>query len=249
MNDKADRRNKMLEKVRKLLAIGRDGRGNQNEAEAAMRQANYLMAQFGIEEAEADMAAIDDMILDESVIGADGKPVGAGRVCRSCPSWAGVLAVGIGRFTDTVVSRRRTINGEAIVFQGERNDTLLAQWMFGVLVQTIQAEQKASGWTHRGEASQFRLAASAALAKRMKALAQERREMYQQAKAESGSRALQVVDTKALAVAERFGVQRTRSSRSSYSSSGAHEAGKAAGNRINIPSGRPITGGQARLTH
>ena len=56
--ERIERRARMLEKVRKLLAMGRDARGNANESEIAMRQANKLMAEYGIAEAECDMTAI-----------------------------------------------------------------------------------------------------------------------------------------------------------------------------------------------
>ena len=46
--DRNERRARMLEKVRKLLAMARDGRGNENEETIAMRQANKIMAEYGI---------------------------------------------------------------------------------------------------------------------------------------------------------------------------------------------------------
>lgn len=47
MSEHDEKRARMLEKVRKLLAMGRDGRGNANEEEIALRQAARLMAEFG----------------------------------------------------------------------------------------------------------------------------------------------------------------------------------------------------------
>lgn len=236
------RRERMLEKVRKLLAMGKDGRGNEYEAETAMRQANHLMAEFGIEEAECDMAAINagEMVFGETQCGFDGRAPTAGTVYRSCPSYAGILAVGIARFTDSIVGRRTTENGDMLYFRGEKNDVLLARWLLGVLVVSIIAEQKASGWTARGEANSFRVSAASVLARRLATLAQERRQAYEEAQTTSGSRALMVVDRKAIEIAQRFGVQKVSKSRAGYSSSGAAQAGSSAGARINIPSGRPI---------
>jgi hypothetical protein len=236
-NERNERRARMLEKVRKLLAMGRDGRGNENEQEIAMRQANKIMAEFGIAEAECDMSAIDagEMVFGEAQCGADGRAPEAGKVYRSAPSWAGVLVVGVAKFTDSVVIRKRTEAGEIFAFRGEQNDVLLARWIFGVLVQSIQLEQIKSGWTKRGEANSFRMAAATTLQKRLRTLTAERVKMYEQARAESNSRALVVVDRKQNEIAVRFGAQKTRSSRSGYSSSGAAIAGHAAGSRINIP--------------
>jgi len=65
--------------------------------------------------------------------------------------------------------------------------------------------------------------------------------MFEQAKAASNSRALVVVDRKAGEIATRFGRQRTKASNhAGYKATGAVQAGREAGGRINIPSGRPI---------
>ena len=242
-NERNERRARMLEKVRKLLSMARDGRGNSNEEEIAMRQANKMMAAYGIAEAECDMSAIEagEMIFGEAQCGPDGAAPAQGRVYRNSPAWAGVLAVGVGRFTDSVVIRKRTEHGEMFAFRGEQNDVLLARWNFGVLVASINAEQKASGWTTRADASTFKLAAASTLQKRMGSLAAERRAMYEEARVQSNSRALVVVDRKANEIAVRFGEQKTRNTRFSGSGdSGARIAGQQAGARINIPSGRPI---------
>ena len=240
--ERNERRQRMLEKVRKLLAMGRDGRGNENESEIAMRQANKIMAEYGIAEAECDMAAIDagEMVFGETQCGSDGRAPQQGKVYRSMPGYAGILAVGVARFTESIVSRKTTEHGEMIAFRGEKEDVLLARWIFGVLVKSILAEQKASGWTARGDAGSFRTAAAATLAERLKALHAERQAMYQAAKAASNSRALMVVDRKHNQIVALFGEQRVKTSRIYGRSSGAVDAGHAAGSRINIPSGRPI---------
>lgn len=243
MNDstKSDRRAAMLEKVRKLLAMGRGG-ANANESETAMRQANKIMAEYGIAEADADMVSIDrgEMIFGEAQCGPDGRAPEQGKVYRSMPSYAGILAVGVARFTDSIVGRKTGPHGEMIYFRGEKEDVLLARWIFGVLVDQILLEQKRSGWTKRGDSNSFRVAAASTLSSRLKALHTERQAMYRQAAQESQSRALVVVDRKAMEVAQRFGVQRVKTTRSAVSSSGAHHAGREAGSRINIPHGRPV---------
>lgn len=242
--ERNERRQEMLAKVRKLLAMGRDGRGNEFEEEAAMRQANKIMAAYGIAEAEVDMAAIDagEMIFGETKCGPDGRAPEQGRVYRQMPSYAAVLSVGVARFCDAIVSRIRNEYGDLLVFKGEKEDVLLARWIFGVLVDSILAEQKKSGWTGRKEATEFRDAAAGKLQRRLIDLAHEREAMYAQAKVESNSRALVVVDRKKTEIATRFGIQRLKSSARRYSVSGAYYAGQEAGSRINIPSGQPLSG-------
>ena len=247
--ERNERRARMLEKVRKLLNMARDGRGNSHEEDTALRHANKIMAEYGIAEAECDMSAIDagEMVFGESQCGPDGRAPEAGKVYRSAPSWSGVLAVGVARFTDSIISRRRTVNGEMYVFSGEKEDVLLARWLFGVLVDSIQSEHRASGWTARGESSSYRRAAASVLQTRLRALTNERRAMYEKARVESGSRALVVVDRKQNEITVRFGTQKTSKARSSGSSSGAAMAGSEAGKRINIPAGRPLGNGSRAL--
>lgn len=246
-NERNERRQRMLEKVRKLLAMGRDGRGNENEQETAMRQANKIMAEFGIAEAECDLSAIDagEMSFGETACMMDGHAPEPGKVSKSYSTWVGILAVGVARFTDSIAARKLSANGQLLVFRGEKEDVLLARWILGVLVASVQSEQRKSGWTGRSDAGSFRTAAASTLAQRLRALHTERQAMYQKAKAESNSRALVVVDRKRSEIVQRFGEQKTRSASAGYRSSGAAIAGSEAGKRINIPAGRPI-GNQSR---
>lgn len=242
MSERDERKQAMLTKVRKLLNMARDGRGNEHESEIAMRQANRIMAEYGIEEAEADISALDagEFVYGEAQCGPDGRAPEQGKIYRTMPGYAGVLAVGVAKFCDAIIARKETANGQMLVFKGEKDDVLLARWIFGCLIASIQHEQKASGWTARGDSNSFRMAACATLQKRLYALRAERQKIHEEAKAASNSRALVVVNRKALEVVARFGEQKTSARRASLRSSGAAIAGHAAGQKINIPSGRPI---------
>lgn len=237
-----ERRDAMMAKLKKLFAMARHAGSNETEAETALRQANKIMTEFGIQEAEVDMAAINahTMKFGEREVGPDGRKMEPGKVHRQAPRYAGYLALGVARFCGCVVEWRVTANGSVLVFQGEQQDTLFAQWLFGILVNRMLAEQLLSGWTRRGEAVQFLEGAALTLSRRLKELAAERRAAFQQAA--SHSKALAVVDHKAMEVARLFGHQRTRTSYSGSRSadSGARVAGREAGATINIPSGRPI---------
>ena len=193
------------------------------------------------------MSVLDagEMVFGEALAGMDGRAPEAGKVYKSYSTWVGVLAVGVGKFTDSIVGRSTTCNGQMLVFRGEREDVLLARWLLGVLIESLQREQKASGWTSKSDAGSFRMSAASTLAGRLRTLATERRAMYETAKRESNSRALVVVDRKALEIVKRFGTQKTRSHSTGYRSNGAAIAGREAGQRINIPTGRPI-GNQSR---
>lgn len=247
-----ERRAKMLERVRKLMSMARDG-NSEHEQEIALRRANSLMAEFGIAEAECDISAIeaDEMVFGECKVGADGKDVSKGRKFKRTPVWTGVLAVGVARFTETVIARVSAERedgsyGQVFIYKGEKEDVLLAKWLFGALLYAIQSAQKASGFSSRREAGAFRLGAASALAARLRALVIERQAMYEKAQREAGSRALVVVHLKKEKVSKMFGKLHTRHISSSSGNVGATHAGVDAGNRITIPSGRPLEGGITR---
>jgi hypothetical protein len=242
-NAQNERRQRMLEKVRKLLAMARDGRGNVNEEETAMRHANKIMAEFGIAEAECDIASLDagEMSFGEAQCMPDGRAPEQGVTHRTMPGHVGTLALGVAKFTDSIVILTTTANGKTLIFRGERNDVLLARWILGVLINSINREQKASGWTTKSDATAFKTGAARELYKRLFALHAERQAMYQAAQRESNSRALVVVDRKHNQIAKLFGSQRVSYKRArSAGDSGAGIAGLEAGQRINIPAGRPI---------
>lgn len=237
-----ERRRKMLDRVRKLLAMGNDGRGNAHEMENALRQASRIMAEYGISEADADLSALDagTMTFGETFVKPDGMKAGTGRTFTEMPTWVSVLSLGVAYFTDSISTINRTAHGIGIKFQGEKNDVTLASWLMGVLVDEVQRAQTASGWTSRADANLFRRAAASRLQERMKEAARDRHNTIKTAAAK-GSRALVVVDRKKNEIAVRFGKQRvSNKSGRSRGDCGAREAGQEAGNRININRGRPI---------
>jgi len=91
-----------IKKAQKLMAVAQDGRGNENEAERALAQAEFLMRKFGIEQAEVvgSAARVDfDWTNDFAPYGVPRQPA------KSCPTWADWVAVGVAVFTDTIVRR------------------------------------------------------------------------------------------------------------------------------------------------
>lgn len=237
----SSKRAEMLEKVRKLMSMARHERGNEHEQETALRQANKLMAEHGIAEAECDMLAIeaDAMEFGEELVGTDGKQLREGKVYRNIPVFASVLGVGIARFTGTIVIIKMTEYGKVFAFRGEVSDNQLAIWLFDCLIRSIQNTQKQSCWTRRSEATIFRKAAASSLQKRLRALALEREQLYREANRATGSKALAVADIKMLKLSELYGKQQTTPS-GIRSNSGAYTAGHLAGNSINIPTQRPL---------
>jgi len=233
-----DKREDMLRKVRKLFAMGNDGRGNENETNAALRMASKIMAEYDISEAEVDLAALDQGRMEFGEVEFSDMN---GREYKELPGWLGTLAVGVAKFTDTYARRGRkpgTIM-QTLKFQGEKNDVIFAKWLYGVLVDEIQAAQRKSGLTAYGPAMAFRAGAAGSLWRRLDTLAQERAAARSTAAA-SGSRALVVVDRKQAEMATRFGEVKYQRGRGSRVNHDAHAVGAEAGRRINIPAGRPV---------
>lgn len=246
------KRQDMLDKIRKLMNMANHAQSNEQEAETAMRQANKLMAEYGIFEAECDLSAIEADLMEfgEELASPDGKPLKNGKVYRNVPHFASILAIGVARFTETITVLKNTSNGTMFSFRGELGDVQLAIWLLTTLIQSIQKTQKTSGWTRRGEASQFKNAAACSLQKRLKLLAAERKAIYERAQQQSNSKALVVVNLKAQKVSELWGDQKTRKINTGSSSSCASQAGQAAGSSMSIPTHRPLTGTSSRLlTH
>ena len=135
----ASERNKKMLRIRKLLAMGKDDRGNEHETEAAMRMANKLMAELGIEEADVNMAALDanTMQFGEQLVHPDGKEFVAGMQPKAHDpksKWQGFLGVGVADFCDCIASLdRHPVWGVVIKFKGEREDVAFAVWLHKVL--------------------------------------------------------------------------------------------------------------------
>ena len=58
---------KILDKIRKCLAIANDSRGNAAECENAMRQAQALMAKHGLTELDLDAAQVTTLTVRSRV--------------------------------------------------------------------------------------------------------------------------------------------------------------------------------------
>jgi hypothetical protein len=230
-----------IKKVQKLMAMAQDGRGNENEAERALAQAEALMRKFGIEQAEvgtSDAAKGFDWANDFAPYGVERQPA------ASVPTWYGYVAFGCAIFTDTIVKTHyRPGLGYGVGFYGERTDVAFAVWLVTYLRDTVWREvrkqQKENGWG-RKESEDFRQAMASRLQARMKKLRKERDAAF--AEASSGTALVLVNQKLALRDAE-FGVQKVKHGPArSASSVHAIEAGRATGDRVGFA--RPLAGGQ-----
>lgn len=236
-------RDQALRKAQKLMAVAMDGRGNDNEAERALAQAETLMRKFGLEasEVQGSQAAKD---FDW---GSSFAPYGVPRQpAKSIPTWFGIVAMGVAKFTDTIVKvHYRSELGYGVGFYGEASDVIFAQWLVTYLRDAVWRETKKYGGD-RTTNGDFRHAMASRLQGRMYALRAERDVVYSEAVNTAGQKgtALVVVSDKLARRDEEFGPQESRSKKRQYQNGIAAMAGYAAGEKVGF--NRPITnrGGQ-----
>lgn len=220
-------------KIEKLMALARDHAANQFEAEAALRQAAYLMKKHNIEEAELG-AASGKSVYNWSQVCVPLAP--SGDATSTC-TWLGTLGLGIGKFTDTKVDYHRTRDyGMCLRFSGTEVDVQFAVYLCKHLRdQTrLQASQFAGS---RADRETFRRAMSSRVIERMEQLRREM-EVEMEAHPTAIGTALVVVNRKIVARDEQFGKQVERASSRSAANPRAYSAGQDAGNRVNLS--RPL---------
>lgn len=223
------------DKIRKLLAVAHDGRGNETETETALRMAEALMRKHGIEQGEI-FAATGTMQYDWTTHFVPANP----RVRSTATvSWLGQLALGIARYTDTIVHWVHRDGDLGLMFKGEAVDVDFSVW----LAESLRDATRTLSATFPGDRTareDFRRAFVARVIQRMQNARRERTEAY----AAHGT-ALVAVSDKLARRNEEFGEQTTRNTASrSQINASAYASGIAAGNRANI--NRPIGGENAK---
>lgn len=224
-------RDQALKKAQKLMAMAQDGRGNENEAERALAQAEALMRKFGIEASE-----VSTETPQEYEWGTGFAPYGVPRQpAKSVPTWYGIVAMGVGKFTDTVVRAQYSREkGYGVGFYGEQSDVLFAVWLITFLRDCVWKEAKKFGGD-RTQNGDFRHAMSCRLQARMYALRAERDVAYREATNSVGQKgtALVIVSDKLVKRDAEFGAQeKGKQVNREFSDPTAARAGREAGNKV-----------------
>jgi Protein of unknown function (DUF2786) len=233
-------RDRAMEKIHKLLAIANDGRGNIQEAETAARQAAALMAKYNIDSAEAQLAdlASDQPDLTEEFCSPEYDP-GAKGSLKTLPTWIGMTAIGVARLCQVKCVGSRQGPAAGVRFSGYRTDVLFAQWLLPTLCRAIFFEARTEwGKGTKADREDFRRAAAGALQRRLQELRREQEEAMRGDK--TAGTALIVVDRKLAIIKERFGEASVKKVASRVGAATAD--GHAFGQRMNIPTGRPLGG-------
>lgn len=236
-----------IRKTQKLMAIVMDGRGNENEAERALAQAESLMRKFGIEQAEiasAEAAADFDWANAFHAYGTPQNPA------KSCPRWFQFISTGVATFTDTIARLHYDpALGYGVGFYGDRADTLFAQWLVGYLKDNVRSALNHTRKDHpewgRTEAEDFRKAMAAKLSSRMKDLRRERDVEFAVAPSRMGTgTALVLVNDKLNQRDAEFGSPKYRPSRIELRDQTAAHKGSLAGDKVGFA--KPLSGSDAR---
>jgi Protein of unknown function (DUF2786) len=140
-------REAVLRRIRKMMAMADDKRGDPNEIATMAEQAAKLMRKFNIEESEL---ILDDLRKGVGIIADDIAPA---QFDKRIPHWYNMLSYAVGKALDcqTRIVWSRTNSGEyklAIRLYGYETDIRVAQWLFSYVVG--QVDKLAEGvWKDR----------------------------------------------------------------------------------------------------
>lgn len=197
----------VLAKIRKLMALAADTRGNPHEVEAAARQAQAMMRKYNIDMAEAIEQGIrkDSSSIESRTHVFNFRP---GKVYKETPLWASFLATAVAQAHDCGA---RLTGVDRVTFYGYSVDCEVAVYIYEVLLKAIYRNSPKGGGV--AVANGFRLGAVHEIKIRY-------HEEAAAAQAEAvKSRALVVV--KQQAIEEKFGVFNYEPKKTSQSMAGA----------------------------
>lgn len=225
-------------KIAKLMAMAIDGRGNEYEAEAAMRHAEKLMRKHRIEIAEVQEREGRKPVYNWSTVSV---PAGAPRKLRTHPTWFNMLTFGIGIFTDVkVILSFHSEHGAVVKYQGDAIDVEYAVWLTKFLRDEIR-NQSAVFDGDRVQKNSFRNAFASRVQSRMRDMVKERNEELTKIELKSSnSTALTVVNDKIAQRDAEFGKPPKGKNVRFAKYFGGYEAGIRAGDNVRFD--RPISG-------
>lgn len=232
-------RKKMLERVRKLLAMAKDA-SSPNEAAIAARRAKALMEQYAIDNADVLTGGLSP---DDFIEGVATKPM------VRCPVHLSVLSLAVANYCrvhslfDWHIEPPNFKPRKVIKFQGHKDDMELARYLYTYLSNEIDRLCNRSGVKGVGPRTIFKKACASEIANTLRHMLQEEDVEFQ---ADRKGKAMVLLDKKRVMLRDKFGVQRTRSHRWGISDKGAYAAGREAGASVSIRKG--VNGGRnARL--
>lgn len=220
--------NKILERVKKLLAMAADG-SSPNEAAIASKRARALMDKHQI--SQKDLVESDGF--NEALVG---------KARQAVPKWEQSIAVAVAKYNDTICTFEYAgYGGKKLNFKGFDSDVIISKFMFGYLVENgirlAKKEnakfKKARGYSDVTIGNTFKRNYGSALYGKLEKMTEDRQEEIA-----AGGTELMIV--KKSLVEKKFGVARYGSGTRHYNTrwsddhANAAAAGRKAGKRANI---------------
>lgn len=225
----------ILRRVKKLLAMAEDGRGNPEEAAAAASMAAKIMRKFQLEHSDVIISDLNkgEGMSEDWIVGTSSTD---GRA-KTVPGWVQWMAVALAKVHDLRVSLTRVPAGQpkagdgCIRFAGFSSDVQVASWTLSYLVSTVNrltdgyrktVDYQLKG---RGSSAAFRDGAASGICKLI--LASKAEEVQT-------STGTALVVAKSRAVAERFGENKFKDSKKNIRDTAAYGAGYQAGQKVDV---------------
>jgi hypothetical protein len=225
----------VMRRVKKLLAIAQDARGDANECAAAARMAESIMRKYEIEHADVISAEIKNAGAEAF----DYCNIGAGMdvswKVKTASGWAGWLAVAVANLYECQARYGEVEGYKTIKFSGYRTDVQMAKFTYEYIVNQMGAASREFTKNHTGEfgvraeAESFRRGFIQACIASLKKLIEEKKAEMQEA---ASSRALVIV--KSQAVAQHFGEVKYGASNSKTRQGEAYDQGRTKGSQVDV---------------
>lgn len=151
-------RKKLIERVRKLLAMSQDTSSPQ-EAAIAARRVRHLMLKHNIDNVDVLLKGLTEDDIEKRTHDFWRKRF---------PLHLNFLAVGVSEYTDTqFILSRRADGAKAITFRGEKSDIEIAEYLFIFLRDAIERGAKAHPIAGRSAKTQFKKGMAIELQRRL----------------------------------------------------------------------------------
>lgn len=239
-----------LRRVQKLLAMAQDSRGDPNECAAASRMAESIMRKYQIDHSDlivADLSKAASFAFEDVNPTVDPERSTSTQTC----TWAGILSLPIAALHGCIaIYARKWIDGKGSVmvlrYQGYAPDALACRWTHHYVTSMMAASVlqfcRANAPTKAG-INAYRMGYISAVAAQLREA--KRRADEEQRELEKASTGTALMVVKARAVAEHFGKQKERASRTTTRDGNAYAQGRADGSRLDVGR-RAVTGSSTR---
>jgi len=221
-------RNKIIDRVKKILALANNNT-NEHEAASAAATAAKLMEKYNLSQSEVIIKELSD----EDCVTKDT----AGKEYRAMPKWMGSIAIGVARMFDCECKFEFNFGRKSIAFYGYDVDVIVCKQTYIYLLDEINrltdvwwqtADQRFYGQSANKCKNSYKQGISNTINTRLSAETKERkqREQVQQA-------GTSLVIVKKNAIAKKFGGFKYKSGRTRTGDHSAYQAGRSAGHAVN----------------